>query len=93
MSLTWLAQSRRNTFLVSTAVLVSSYAMVRYRQEQDKKRNAGTFHVDPHRSGALMSTDLLYLGPEADSLQVAVFEQLGRWCLEQLGVTIASKTP
>ena len=44
---------RRNTILFSSACLVTSWLGVRYRQEQERKRNIGSFHVEPHRSGML----------------------------------------
>ena len=44
---------RRNTILFSSACLISSWFAVRYRQDQLRKHNAGTLHVEPHRSGTL----------------------------------------
>lgn len=43
--------SRRNTFFFSTAALLGSYLTVRYRQAEQEKRNAQTFHVTSDRSG------------------------------------------
>jgi hypothetical protein len=43
--------SRRNTVLFSSAALISSWVAVRWRLENERRLNAGTFHVEPHRSG------------------------------------------
>ncbi|KAF2165920.1 hypothetical protein M409DRAFT_55288 [Zasmidium cellare ATCC 36951] len=45
------AKRRTNTLLLSTLALGTSWAAVRWRQEADRRRNANTYHVEPHRSG------------------------------------------
>jgi len=44
--------SRRNVALFSTTALLSSFLAVRWRQDEERKRNAETFHVTPARSGS-----------------------------------------
>ena len=48
-----LDDSRRNTLFFSTAALLGSYLTVRYRQAEQEKKNAQTFHVSSDRSGEL----------------------------------------
>ncbi|KAF1821427.1 uncharacterized protein K489DRAFT_381418 [Dissoconium aciculare CBS 342.82] len=44
--------SPRNAFLFSTATVLSGFIALRWRTEQDRRRrNQGTFHVEPARSG------------------------------------------